>query len=228
MAYTAQTRAALVTHIQEQGLGNIVFHEVLGKDGPNSFALMCAVCCYQVQWAFNPVETFGIELELITSFCKNHLHGKKPFPKLSEPIIDYEDDSTHLTASDIKKAVDMIIHPKMKEDIEAEGDPFNLLGDIKYQIGKAGMVTAISSSSIKWVARKSNFNVDLQCKVGKKGPEYRAVCEKCNGSLELTHEAVLATDKGIFSGALQGFLAEHRHDGLERESFGGRKFRHTG
>lgn len=192
MAYNSQTRTAIIEHTQEHGLGNIVFHEVLGNTGPQAFALMCSVCCYQVQWSFNPNETLGLELDLLTSFCKNHLHGKEPLPQLSQPTVN----------------------------------EFNLLGDIKSQIG--GTITAISSSSIKWVARKSNFNVDLQCRKGKRGPEYRATCEQCNGYMLLVHESVLALDRGIFSGEFQQFLAFHKHEAVQVELPKGRKFRHAG
>jgi hypothetical protein len=219
----SQKRAALNAYIQEHGLGNVVLHEVLGPTGPTIYAMMCTVCSHQAQWLYNVNEFYGIELDLLKGFCEGHRHGKEPVPKLSQPMVG---EGTPLTKSAIKDAVEMLMHPQMKADIEEDGDPFNLLGDIKTHIG--GTITSISSSSIKWVARKSNFNVDLQCRKSRRGPEYRATCEVCNEHTSLTHEAVLALDRGIFSGDFQQFLMIHKHEAADRAELPkGRKFRHA-
>jgi hypothetical protein len=201
MAYDSQTRASINEHIKEHGLGNIVLHEVLGPNGPSMFALMCSVCCYQVQWSFNPDEPLGLELELLTSFCKNHLHGKEKIPQLSQPTTP-----------------------------EVEEGPFNLLGAIQTNIGgvefSSKTVTAVSSTALKLIAKRSNFNVDLQCRPGFK-PVYRGVCSQCGKESVLTREEVFDLDKGEVGPKFDSFLIEHKHDGSDRELPNGRKFRHA-
>src|SRR6185437_11184894 len=168
-----------------------------------------------IEWTYNIHEQYGIELDLVNGFCKAHEH----LPKLSQPITN----ETVLTKSMVQNYSDMLIHPKMKEDIEADGDPFNLLGDIKVHVAKARQIVAISSTGIKFVARKSNFNVDVQNKNGL----YRGYCNICGKDMSLTREEILDLDKEKASLDFDEFLKIHLHDGSDRELPKGRKFRHA-
>ena len=92
----------------------------------------------------------------------------------------------------------------------------------------SSVIESISAEALKWIARLSDFNVDLQCKRGL-SPSYRAICGKCQEYMELDQLSVHHISVGQtepYKG-LEKFLVNHRHEVEVKESVGGRKFRNA-
>ena len=218
--FTVGPSAALRRYIKAGGNENIILHETLSTiGGPTMYALRCNECGYTAQWTYNIQEQYGIELDIVNGFCNSHKHE---IPQLSQPKAG---NVPVLTASGIE-----YIEKPAYVITASEGDSFNLLGDIQTNIGgvefSSKTVTAVSSTALKLIARRSNFNVDLQCKPGFK-PSYRGVCSQCGKESVMTREEVFALDKGEVGPKFDSFLTEHKHDGSDRELPNGRKFRHA-
>jgi hypothetical protein len=85
------------------------------------------------------------------------------------------------------------------------------------------MVTT-TQNVLKNIARMSNFNVDIQCKVTLGINCYRAICTACNDSIPISQDVSLRSE---FDDNFIKFCKEHRHDIEARvvEEVTGRKFR---
>ena len=114
------------------------------------------------------------------------------------------------------------------EPVEAPDASEFILNGSLYTPG-GNTIVSISAEGLKWIARHSDFNVDLQCRNGII-PSYRAICGKCKEYMELDRETVHFLSLGrtdLYSGVYE-FLVKHRH-GVENKvdikELVGRKFR---
>ena len=84
-------------------------------------------------------------------------------------------------------------------------------------------ITAVSAATLKWIAKNSDFNVDLQ--VIFNPTRYRFLCSKCQVEMALAYETVLAMERGQYLGENLEFLNIHKHEAVSKQLPEGRKFR---
>jgi hypothetical protein len=147
------------------------------------------------------------DLQSLHKFCYKHAH------------VDH-------VQSDFNKFIDNDEPEKDEVNVPSnDSTEFILNGSLYTSGGKA--VVAISSDSLKWIARLSDFNVDLQCRNGII-PSYRAICGKCKEHMELNRETVhdISVGRTDTFPEFVKFLVAHRHT-VEVEPVGGRKFRNV-
>jgi hypothetical protein len=127
---------------------------------------------------------------------------------------------------DVQKKVAKDMKALMTEDTKKDAwTEIDTMGTSNFSMwgGNPGRVTAISVTSLKLVAKLSNFNVDIQGNNFK----YRGLCGNCQEAYSLTRESVLSLDKAICDADFENFLKRHRHDGIavDLPAVEGRKFR---
>jgi hypothetical protein len=153
----------------------------------------CKVCKKWVAFPDQGPEHVG---KALTWFCEGHKHLIEPLPAPPPHILD-------------------------NKNVESSADPFNLMADIKTTFSKSRTIVAISSDGLKFIAKASDFNVDVQCM----NNTYRALCNRCQATTPLSRQEVLMLDKASASLELADFLKEHKHDNINRPQPEGRKFR---
>jgi hypothetical protein len=162
--------------------------------------LMCSLCNARTTYLPNDKTTFDL-------FRSEHLHEG-----LEAPLV-------------VQKKVGKDMKALMTEDTKKDAwTEIDTMGTSNF-FGNPGRVTAISVTSLKLVAKLSNFNVDVQGNNFK----YRGLCGNCQKAYSLTRENVLSLDKGICDENFENFLKHHRHDGIAVDLPAvGRKFRGVG
>lgn len=148
---------------------------------------------------------------------------KNNISKLSDPVTVTGMD--YLTASGIKETV-KALEAKMNPPAEID-----IMGDLQVMPGgKSFNNISISQDSLKWVARQSNFNVDLQAKVHTNNAvsAYSAVCTVCNEryvTMNSTEFLGSSKDNDTWQ-SIKEFCNKHCHDGSSSiEEPTGRKFK---
>lgn len=160
--------------------------------------------------------------DTLEDFCKQHIHEE-------EPSLD-NDKITYITYK-----AKYMPSPSLKNPVKFKGlkswdswdsdynVPVTLMGKINTKSG-VQTVTAVSAATLKWIAKESDFNVDLQVMLYP--TRYRFYCTKCNDEFEITKEEVLSIDnQGVYDGRSLEFLNVHKHGLMVKELPEGRKFR---
>jgi hypothetical protein len=103
---------------------------------------------------------------------------------------------------------------------------FSMMGDITFH-GSLSRRVSVSQELLKWVAKLSNFNVDLQAFVQfGTNLDYRAICNQCKQFVKLPYECLINNESYDNNSQLGMFCKAHRHDGSELTPVPeGRKFR---
>lgn len=191
----------------------------------NGYAVKCRKCFDCSTWigAFIDLDVPVIPAKVI-EFCKNHKHINEELEVSTtwkytngDPLV-WKKEKVKSNVIDITTKNPILfaqagIMQEVKED-----DTMNLLGDIQINIGNR--ITAVSPAILKWVARLSDFNVDIQANRTK----YRLLCSKCSGEKALTRDEVLTMDRDGEYPEIIEFLMQHRHDKTTTVAEG-RKFR---
>jgi len=104
---------------------------------------------------------------------------------------------------------------------------FSMMGDLQIKLpGQHVSKISVSQELLKWVAKTSNFNVDLQAKVaGNICTNYRVVCGRCNQFMITNYEYMISPQAQKPGAELEKFCKAHRHDARVVEEVTGRKFR---
>lgn len=185
-------------------------------DYPNgAFVLHCNKCNVQFDLNIEKIWKQGnkVILSHISDFCAKHLH-QQLVEETVIPVHPSVAEQLQELVSDTKKAV------SGEDDYDSFYD-----GLIVYP-PKVRQVS-VSQAKLKWIAKMSNFNVDIQARSTKtKGYLYRAVCSKCFDTTKL--DADCLTDESTSPPLLTAFCTAHRHDRTVLEEVEGRRFRNAG
>ena len=134
------------------------------------------------------------------------------FGSLAAPLLIPAD--TFLTAQKVKETTEHLT---------------GMMGDIHFHDGgRTSSSVSVSQELLKWIARLSNFNVNLQARVaGTRCTDYRAICDRCGKFKPMLYEYMISKDAMKPESELSKFCREHSHDGSDRIEPKGRKFRHA-
>lgn len=185
------------------------------------YGLKCKYCKYYINVQKSDIN--GIE-----GFCINHKHENAPNWGELKSFVYQEPDK------DYKVTLKNTIHTQTFKPGELvnvnSGETIDFLGSLTaIPAGPVFNNISISQDTLKFVAKESNFNVDLQAKVHKNNAvsEYGAVCTKCNERF-IFHDAIqfFSSDRSLTTWVnIKEFCNKHRHDGrIEKEPVG-RKFK---
>jgi hypothetical protein len=120
---------------------------------------------------------------------------------------------TYLTKSGVQKVTNGIAETMSKE----YGAKFKTYGAV------VGL--QITQGQLKWIAKSSDFNIDIQSKQSGFNIDYRAVCSKCGAVYNTSYQALNNSSTYQTGSEFHSFCREHRH-GVSSVPVEGRKFRY--
>lgn len=249
---TSQKRESLTQFLKYEGGDNIILHEVLSAtDTAVGYTARCKVCNTTYHWIHNFYKDYGVDLKILGDFAFDHRHmtkyqlmqevkkhgGKITADEENEIIIfagkefKFKKESLDEIELKVKDAKEKLIESVESKPLilpKSDTKSFPLTGDITvHPGGKKISSVSVSQELIKEVYKMSDFNVDLQAKVLQKiATEYRAVCTKCNGTINIDYEELISYDKTTNTWIdLIKFCNVHRHKVNHEGAEKGRKFR---
>lgn len=214
--------------LKDRNVPHIVFTKFQDADFPRTdYKFHCQLCSVYRSIGINNLElqlSFDHLFKCIEEFCNAHSHldnQDKPMivhPDMAKEMEELEfklaepyklPNNTFLTASKIKEVTESIT---------------GVMGDIQIHLG--GRRVSVSQELLKWIAKVSNFNVDIQAFVHMDAEnEYRALCSQCREVLSMSYDTLVASSTQTPDSHLAVFCKAHRHDGSVTCVPSGRKFR---
>jgi len=212
-----EVRKKLQEMLSASGNINLVVHQVYSPIGDyREFIIKCTLCGESAKWKVNDIDVDNLDLGFFDTMCEIHRHEdvKEPEPLITPALQNLVGlnsfTTTNVTPMTVTSTTD-----------------FNMMGDLQIKLpGQRTSQVSVSQELLKWVARTSNFNVDLQAQVaGNICTNYRVICGRCNQFM-MTNYAYMISPQAQKPGAeLEKFCRAHRHDATIVEEVTGRKFR---
>jgi hypothetical protein len=164
----------------------------------------CTVCQAFKDWDAIFINKQGVYIvpTFIIDFCNDHKHTQLPEVKVNKIV--------NVNGKDWEVIESKVVKP--------EEQPMDILADV--QIHDPTRITAVGPYLLKWLAKLSDFNVDLQCTRTR----YRLLCTKCQAEKQLTKFEVYTMNREGQYPEIVDFLTEHRHD-IKHQQVEGRRFR---